>query len=326
MTNRKSMLQLVSLLKPYRRKVVLILLLLICSSGINLLIPLISKDIMDKGFLLGDYPLLLRLVILTCILQLLNIMIQIITEYQRTKIANNIQYNLQEKAFDHIMKLENSYFTHINTTELLGRIDTDIQYMQSICNGSLFYVITQCASMIGGMIGLLILNYKLTAIVLLFVPFKYFIVKQNAKIRKRYMNEFIATSSGFAGWFADCVDGIKEVKIFQILSNKKKEFKELYQKQLHAQIKLDMLVQYNSAVDNGLIDVLMLIIYILGGKMVLDCQTTIGELFTFITYSVYVTGPISYILNIGFNLSSALPSVNRYNEFLQQPTEITPTK
>ncbi|MFW5652241.1 MAG: hypothetical protein ACOCNC_12855 [Acetivibrio ethanolgignens] len=36
----------------------------------------------------------------------------------------------------------------------------------------------------------------------------------------------------------------------------------------------------------------------------------------FITYSAYVTGPISAILNIGYLLSGIIPSTKRYNEFM----------
>ena len=54
-----------------------------------------------------------------------------------------------------------------------------------------------------------------------------------------------------------------------------------------------------------------------------DLQLSVGSVFAFITYSSYVTGPISAILNIGYLLSGIIPSTKRYYEFmdLQEETE-----
>lgn len=45
-------------------------------------------------------------------------------------------------------------------------------------------------------------------------------------------------------------------------------------------------------------------------------QLSVGSVFAFITYSAYVTGPISAILNIGYLLSGIIPSTKRYYEFM----------
>lgn len=52
-------------------------------------------------------------------------------------------------------------------------------------------------------------------------------------------------------------------------------------------------------------------------------QLSVGSVFAFITYSAYVTGPISAILNIGYLLSGIIPSTKRYYEFmnLQEETD-----
>ena len=46
-----------------------------------------------------------------------------------------------------------------------------------------------------------------------------------------------------------------------------------------------------------------------------------GSVFAFITYSAYVTGPISAILNIGYLLSGIIPSTKRYYAFMDLEEE-----
>lgn len=50
--------------------------------------------------------------------------------------------------------------------------------------------------------------------------------------------------------------------------------------------------------------------------MIIDRNFTIGGLFAFVTYSMYVMGPVSAILNIGYSFSGILPSAKRLFGFL----------
>lgn len=52
-----------------------------------------------------------------------------------------------------------------------------------------------------------------------------------------------------------------------------------------------------------------------------DLQLSVGSVFAFITYSSYVTGPISAILNIGYLLSGIIPSTKRYYAFMDLEEE-----
>ena len=77
-----------------------------------------------------------------------------------------------------------------------------------------------------------------------------------------------------------------------------------------------MLAQWNGITDNIIVHLLTSLIYIIGANLVFDMQLSVGSVFAFITYSAYVTGPISAILNIGYLLSGIIPSTKRYYEFM----------
>ena len=64
-----------------------------------------------------------------------------------------------------------------------------------------------------------------------------------------------------------------------------------------------------------MVQALVLVLYIVGANLVFDMCLTEGTVFAFIIYSVYVTGPISVILNIKYLLSGIIPSTKRYYEF-----------
>lgn len=283
--------------------------------------PLLSKQIMDLGFMEGNYELLIKLVLLSMIIYIVNLFIDVIKEKKRVEISAKIQYFLSEQSFVHLMKLDISYFNKINYAEIMNNINADVSKMSSVADSSVFFVVTQIFSMIGGVIGLFIIDYKMTLLVLAFIPIKYVIMKYFAKKQKSIMDDFIIKSQNYAGWFGDTVGGINEVKLFNILNKKHKEF-DIYQRNvIDKQKEMNMLNQWNSTTDLIMLQMLSTVLYIVGANLVFNFQLSIGSVFAFITYSAYVTGPISAILNIGYLVSGIIPSTKRYYTFIDLAEE-----
>ena len=122
------------------------------------------------------------------------------------------------------MKLRVNYFNNTNYAETLNNINMDINQMTSIADSSVFFVITQTFSMTGGIIGLFIIDFRMTVLVLLFIPIKCVVMKYFAKKQKQIMDEFIKRNQEYAKWFGDTVGGVREVKLFNILDKKHEEF------------------------------------------------------------------------------------------------------
>lgn len=323
MSNREAVRKLLALLKDYTKIISIIFGCLLISTVLNLCVPLLSRRIMDDGFIGGNKELLIKLVLCSLMVYLVISVIDIIKEKNRINISAKIQYSLSEQAFSHLMKMKASYFNNKNYAEILNNINVDIGNMTSIADEGVFFVVTQAFSMTGGVIGLFILNWRMTILVLLFIPIKYVVMKKFAKQRKKVMDDFINDSQKYARWFGDTIGGEREVKLFGILNYKHAEFSQKQSKVVERQKKLNILSQWNNIIDTTLVQILVTVIYIIGANLVFKFQLSVGSVFAFITYSAYVTGPISAILNIGYLLSGIIPSTKRYYEFmnLQEETD-----
>lgn len=323
MSNREAVRKLLALLKDYTKIISIIFGCLLISTVLNLCVPLLSRRIMDDGFIGGNKELLIKLVLCSLMVYLVISVIDIIKEKNRINISAKIQYSLSEQAFSHLMKMKASYFNNKNYAEILNNINVDIGNMTSIADEGVFFVVTQAFSMTGGVIGLFILNWRMTILVLLFIPIKYVVMKKFAKQRKKVMDDFINDNQKYARWFGDTIGGVREVKLFGILNYKHAEFSQKQSKVVERQKKLNILSQWNNIIDTTLVQILVTVIYIIGANLVFKFQLSVGSVFAFITYSAYVTGPISAILNIGYLLSGIIPSTKRYYEFmnLQEETD-----
>ncbi|TGY95325.1 ABC transporter ATP-binding protein [Petralouisia muris] len=321
MDNKVAVKRLLLLLNRYRKTIIVIVCCLFISTGLNLCVPLISQRIMDDGFIGGNKNLLIELVLASMVIYTINSLIDIIKEKKRVDISAKIQYFLSEQSFSHLMKLRVNYFNNTNYAETLNNINTDINQMTSIADSSVFFVITQAFSMAGGIIGLFIIDFRMTILVLLFIPIKCVVMKYFAKKQKQIMDEFIIRNQKYAKWFGDTVGGVREVKLFNIFDKKHEEFTHNQNEIIEKQKQMNMLSQWNMIVDSIMVQFLSTLLYILGANLVFDLKLSVGSVFAFITYSAYVTGPISAILNIGYLLSGIIPSTKRYYAFMDLEEE-----
>lgn len=321
MSNKEAVRRLLLLLGKYKKTIVVIVGCLLVSTGLNLCVPLISRRIMDDGFIGGNKKLLIELVLVSMVIYTINSLIDLIKEKKRVDISAKIQYFLSEQSFSHLMKLRVNYFNNTNYAETLNNINMDINQMTSVADSSVFFVITQAFSMTGGIIGLFIIDFRMTILVLLFIPIKCVVMKYFAKKQKQIMDEFIKKNQKYAKWFGDTVGGVREVKLFNILDRKHEEFDQNQKDIIEKQKQMNMLGQWNTITDSLMVQFLSTLLYILGANLVFDLQLSVGSVFAFITYSSYVTGPISAILNIGYFLSGIIPSTKRYYAFMDLEEE-----
>ena len=323
MNNSEAVKKLLGLLKGYSKTIAVIIGCLLISTGLSLCIPLLNRQIMDEGFIGENKSLLIELTLILMAIYGINSIIDIIKEKKRVEISAKLQYFLSEQSFAHFMKMKMSYFNSTNYAELLNNINTDIGKMVMISDESIFFVVTQTFNMIGGLIGLFIIDYRMSILVIIFIPIKCIVMKYFAKKQKSIMEDFIRRNQEYAKWFGDTVEGIKEVKLFNIFDKKHYEFLIRQKGIIDKQKQMNMLSQWNIITDSIMVQLLSTVLYIVGGSLVFDLQLSVGSVFAFITYSSYVTGPISAILNIGYLLSGIIPSTKRYYEFmdLQEETE-----
>lgn len=321
MSNQEAIKILLGLLKKYKKKIAIIAVCLLASTGLNMLLPILSKNIMDKGFLGKDKTLLMQLILASAILYGCIKLIDICKEAIRIQIVADLEYSLSEQSFVHLLQMKPNYFKQKNDAEILNTLSTDIANITSIADESMFFVIAQIFGIVGGVIGLFLINYKLTLLVMLFIPFKYLAIKYFAKKRKVYMDSYMKDSESYAKWFGETITGMQEIKLFHLYSPKKEEFYNRQKDVINRKKQMNILSQLNLISDGMMIQLLQTILYIVGANMLFDLQLSLGSIFAFITYSTYVTAPISAILNIGYLLSGIIPSTKRYFAFMELEQE-----
>lgn len=297
-------------------KIMAVMGMVLLSAVISIIQPLISRGLLDNGVLGRNLSLVCMLSALLFGLSVINNVINFFVEKLRCNIKNELTLRLFEQFIEKINCIHIGYFTNNSRMEVYVNMHSDITNMASLINSGFFLVLSQCLNIIGGIIGLMIINWRLAILVLIIVPFKYGIVKNLAKRRSRVISEYMSGYSNLSGMFEDFISGIKEVRIYNMFQKMSMKLIKNEDSLLNLEKKLDLQTSVNASIDQLLLQGISALIYIIGAVFVINKTMTIGGLMAFIAYSAYVISPISSILNIGIMISGVIPAANRYFKFL----------
>ena len=197
----------------------------------------------------------------------------------------------------------------------------DVSQVSSITDR--YMVISACYvfRIISGLVGLFVISWKLALVVLGMVPVKFFLVRSLSKRREKAMDEMIESSRDFSRWFGDNLNGVDEIKLWNLFQSREKIFSEKQRELLKLEKKGTMIDGWNSFWEMLLEWSVTIVLYLLGGWLICTGSLTIGAVFAFASYSGYVTGPVSALINLKMYFARIMPSARRLFSFLDMDTE-----
>lgn len=309
------------LLVPYIKKMMIVFLCLIISSIVSFFIPVINQKIIDYGFVEKKMSHILSFSTLLFILYMMNEIFNFIKYKKRAEIASDLHCRLLEDAMKHILKLKTSHIDALNKSELINNMNIDIDNILLITEEGVLFAVTQIFNVLGGALGLYFINSKLLLIVLLFIPLKIGFILFLSKKRELNSRNFMSNFETFIHDFTDIILGIRVIRNFGIQNIIKNEFNNASKAMAESKQKLEFSEHINLITDNVLVQLLNFLLYVFGAYLVVLTNLSIGSVIAFVSYSIYITSPITAILNTRYIFAGILPSVYRYFEFMNLEEE-----
>lgn len=104
MSNKEAVCKLITLLKEYKKIIASIFCCLLISTGLNLCIPLLSRRIMDDGFIGGNKKLLIEMVLCSMVIYIIIAIIDIIKEKKELTFLQDFNILCLIKHFHILLK------------------------------------------------------------------------------------------------------------------------------------------------------------------------------------------------------------------------------
>lgn len=304
-----------------KRMVIFISFSYILLIGISYMRPMIMKGIMDEGIIKKNMSVIMNFAVFLIILMVVEESVSLLQTKLFADLQNKISLELYGRVGKTLFRARQNYFLHNNSTEIVNRLMTDIESVSSLVDSNIMHLFGYVFKIISGVIGLIVIDWKLALLVLVVVPVKYSLIKSFSSKEEKTCEEWISLYTDFSAWLGDTISGIREVKLWNLYSDKQNELLKKQQDILEVSKKSKLIQAYNISGDSAIHGLISAALYGIGGYFICKDELTLGSLTAFIAYTSYVVSPISLVMNLKIIFAQVKPSMNRLKEFLKLETE-----
>ncbi|NLH58851.1 MAG: ABC transporter ATP-binding protein [Clostridiales bacterium] len=236
-------------------------------------------------------------------------------------VSTTVSYRLRNAIGQKINKLPLSFFDKVSQGEILSRVTNDVDLLNNSLSQSITQIISSATTMLGVLIMMLSLSWKMTLVALGMLPLSLLLVLSVVKRSQKYFRKQQEYLGHVNGHIEEMYGGHVVMKAFNGEEKSVKEF-EKYNSQL-----------YDSAWKSQFISSLMMpmmrfvgnlgyvVICILGAYLTTIGAMTVGGIQAFIQYVRSFTQPINDIANISNILQQIAAAAERIFEFLDEEEE-----
>jgi len=314
--NIKPLGRLLPYLAAHKGHALLSALFLIASTAASLALTATARGAIDTGFENGGAHLNFWFGILGANALLLGLMTAL-RYYFVTKTGERMIADLRQGLFGRILSLDPVFFAHMRTGEVLSRLTTDIQLVDTLLTTSISYALRNFLTLIGATVLLFFVSPKLTGLVLLIVPILivplFIFGRQVRKLTVKSQDTF-AGAVGFAG---ESVDALETVQAFGRETNAHGRFSAAVEAAFGASLKR----MRARAVMTAMIIVVMFggvtLVLWLGAQDVVAGTMTPGALLQFVLLSVFAAGAVGALGESWGDVQKAAGAMERIDELMR---------
>ena len=158
-------------LKGYILEIIVILIAMAITVGINLINPLLIEDAIDKYIANSDFSGLVKLVIFAVVINLICIMMVRVRMYVMSLVSNKIILHIRDELYEHIQTLSFTFFDSRPTGKILARIMGDVNSLKDVLARAVTNIIPNALTIIGVLVIMVVKDWRLALAALCTVPF-----------------------------------------------------------------------------------------------------------------------------------------------------------
>jgi ATP-binding cassette subfamily B protein len=309
-------------IKPYRNRIIALIVVMMGSGGIDVIFPLMNRYAIDNFIVTGRLD---KLWVFAGIyaglvaLQAINVYFFI---YFAGRIEMSLSYDIRKAGFKRLQELSFSYYDKTSVGWLMARMTSDVERLGATIAWSLVDLTWGGTAMVGGLIAMLYMNWKLALISLAVVPFLGVI---SIYFQKRILGSYRIvrrTNSRITGAFNEGIMGAKTTKTLVREEENLKEFKALTGEMHTSSVRAAVFssIYFPIVIAMGSIGTALALWF--GGRGVLLQTIGFGTLSAFISYVTQFFGPINELARIIAEFQNAQASAERVMAMINTEPDI----
>jgi ATP-binding cassette, subfamily B, bacterial len=307
---------------PYWRRLALVLTLSLLSTGLSLLLPLISRDFFDHALLGRNLPALLRTSALFAGVTLIGFVLNVVSGLRYTRVSAEILFDMRLEVYRHLLRLSPRFYARTRLGDIMSRINNDIGEIQRVAAEAALAWVGNVLFLVGTVVMLAWLDVRLFLATVAVAPFG---IWATSYYRRRLEGEVGVLRQRSADLGSFLIETIQAMRLI-VMSNAQDREVARFRTRNGAFIDALMSMQYLTYVSGALPGLILSagtgMVFIYGGYRVVHGDMTVGTFVAFIAYQTRFLPPLQALMGLYASVATAQVSLQRVSEILDAPVDV----
>lgn len=324
------------LFAPHRAALVTTIVLVLIGAALSVIPPLLTQRAFDDGLfpknaagdaLPPDVPQLTWLVAGMIAVFIVSALLAVWQTWLTSTIGNKVMGALRVRLFSHLQSMELSFFTRTKTGVIQSRLQNDVGGVAGVLTNTVSSVLGNTVTVISAFVAMLILNWQLTLVALLLMPFMVIAQRRVGQVRARIAGKTQESLSEMTAITQETlsVSGILLSKSFTRQQSEIDRYADENRNQIGLQVRQQMTGQWFFAMVNIFMSSIPAIVYLVSGWLITGgaADVTAGTIVAFTTVQARLLFPLMGLMRVALDLQTSSALFARIFEYLDLKPAIT---
>ena len=168
---RQLLVRVLAYARPYTKQIIGMLVTILLSTGLSLVSPLIFRTMIDKVLPAKDLNRLVMLAVALLLIPVVNGLISVMQRRWNAAVGEGVIYDLRVALFARLQRMCLRFFTNTKVGELMSRLNNDVVGAQNAISNTIVGIITNIVEAVAILAVMLTLEWRLTILSVLILPF-----------------------------------------------------------------------------------------------------------------------------------------------------------
>lgn len=317
--------ELLPFLKPLRGRVAFVIGMMLFAAIVEAAIPLFTQYAVNnfvvpqtaKG--IGPFTLAYAGVVLLLALD------TVLYSRQAMIIEMVVNRDMKDACFDHLQTLPLSFYNTTSVGYILARVMSDTNRLSSMIAWGGTYLFWNVFYLIGIMVSMLVINWKMALSVMAIIPFVVIITLIFQPKILRSNHEMRKANSQITSAFNESINGAKTSKTLVIEDKISEEFYSVTGGMYSASMRATRLNAIYLPIITFFGSMAVAVVLYRSGILVMQDAMDFGILSTFIAYAIAILEPVTQLAGIMSEILATQVNIERISNLLAQPRTISDT-
>ena len=308
--------------RPYGWALLPVVVLSLVGTGLSLVLPYLSKLLVDDALVAQDFNALLNIVGLFVGITAASFLMNILSGMRYTKVSADILFDMRLDLYRHLQRLSPRYYAKTPLGDVVSRINGDIGEIQRVTAEATLAWLGQLIALVGTVGMLIYLDVRLFFVGLITLPPALFALLRYRRQLEARVRDLRERSADIGTFLIETLQGMRAVVGANAQEREVDRFRHKNDSFVDALLSMRLFTYLAGGLPGLLLTTGTGIVFLYGGYRVIDGSTTLGTFVAFMAYQMRLMAPIQGLMGLYSNLATARASLVRVHELLDSPPEV----